>query len=286
MNYAIPSRPAVLDYDADGFADLIYVGDLGGNVWKWVIRSPGDDNPSANNLYQPNWSFRKFFSADPNPSLAVDARARSFFFAPSATISNGILHIGFGSGERNNLNCSSTLGGCTLRNRFYVVRDRDVFDNGTLATIDGRSAPTGDLTDVTALQATCPAVSAQGYFFEGVDGEKFVTNSEIFNSFFFVSTFRPDLSDACDPTGDSLLYGFLARCGQGFFGPPSPASPIAGSQRTLDIGMGVPTDARISISPSEFGNRLIITKQDGELISVDGGRSAAENGTLYWRESD
>ena len=35
MQYAIPSTPAVFDIDGDDYADVIYVGDLGGNVWKW-----------------------------------------------------------------------------------------------------------------------------------------------------------------------------------------------------------------------------------------------------------
>ena len=33
----------MLDLDGDGFADVIYVGDLGGNVWKWVIHDLGED---------------------------------------------------------------------------------------------------------------------------------------------------------------------------------------------------------------------------------------------------
>ncbi|MEM9173702.1 MAG: PilC/PilY family type IV pilus protein [Myxococcota bacterium] len=283
MLYAIPSSPAVLDYDGDGFADVIYVGDVGGNVWKWVIREPGIADPSDAELYQPDWSFRKFFDHDPSESDT--AHARSFYFAPSATLVSGILHLGFGSGERNDLNCSSGLRGCDVPNRFYVVKDRDVWDSGTLATIDGRASTTGDLTDLTTAEASCPAVAPEGFFFEVADGEKFVTNSEVFNSFFFTSTFKPDLSNACEPSGLSTLYGFLARCGQGFFGPPSPTSPIAGTSRTLDLGQGMPTDARLSIAPGDGGNRLIISKQDGQIVNIESGASDSEHGLLYWREA-
>jgi len=284
MLYAIPSSPGVLDYNQDGFADLIYVGDLGGNIWKWVINTPGTASPSNSDLYQPNWSFRKWFSDD--PSRAGGAHTRSFYFSPSATIVNGILHLAMGSGERSDLNCSSTVRGCTVLNRFYVLKDRDVFDQGTLATMDGQATPAGDLTDVTADEDKCPVVEPKGFFFSVPDGEKFVTNSEVFNAFFFISTFAPDLSDACEPSGISTLYGMLAKCGQGFFGPPSPHSPIAGIDRNLDLGKGMPTDARLSIAPGEGGNRLIISKQDGELINIDSGASSSEHGTLYWRELD
>lgn len=285
MLYAMPSTPGVLDYDQDGFADLIYIGDLGGNIWKWVVRAPGTADPSASELYQANWSFRKFFSDD--PTRTAGAHTRSFFFAPSATIVRGIMYLGIGSGERADLNCSSTLRGCTLLNNFYVLKDRDVWDQGTLSVIDGRATTAGGkLTDVTAYEASCPAVEPKGFFFSVADGEKFVTNSEVFNSFFFISTFNPDLTNMCEPSGKSTLYGFLAKCGQGFFGPPSSASPIAGIDRNLDLGKGMPTDARLSIAPGKGGNRLIISKQDGQLINIDSGNADSEHGTLYWREID
>ncbi|MFK7897678.1 MAG: pilus assembly protein [Myxococcota bacterium] len=288
MYYAMPSTPGVLDYDQDGFADLIYIGDLGGNIWKWVVRDYGTANPTAAQLHQPNWSFRKFFDADVTTVTTSGGadRARSFYFSPSATIVGGVLYLGIGSGERSDLNCSSTLNGCSLLNRFYVLKDRDIWDTGTLSAIDGREEPTGDLTNVTTDEAACPAIEPKGYFFEVADGEKFVTNSEVFNSFFFISTYTPDLSNACEPAGEAELYGFLARCGQGYFGATPAASPIAGSQRSLDIGKGMPTDARLSIAPGGGGNRLIISKQDGELISIDAGTSSSEHGTLYWRELD
>ena len=284
MLYAMPSSPGVLDYDQDGFADLIYIGDLGGNVWKWVVRPHGTANPSAAQLYQANWPFRKFFSDD--PARVAGTHSRSFFYAPSATIVNSILYLGLGTGERADLNCSSTLRGCNVLNKFYVLKDRDVWDGGTLATIDGRNYPTGNISDVTAYEDTCPVVQPKGFSFSVPDGEKFVTNSEVFNAFFFISTFKPDLSNMCEPSGTSKLYGFLAKCGQGFFGPPSPASPIAGTDRWLDLGKGMPTDARLSIAPGDGGNRLIISKQDGQLINIDSGNADSEHGTLYWREMD
>ena len=151
---------------------------------------------------------------------------------------------------------------------------------------DGRNYPTGQITDVTPYEDDCPVVQPKGFSFSVPDGEKFVTNSEVFNSFFFASTFKPDLANVCEPSGTSVLYGFLAKCGQGFFGPPSGLSPIAGIDRSMDLGKGMPTDARLSIAPGDGGNRLIISKQDGQLINLDSGSADSEHGTLYWREMD
>jgi type IV pilus assembly protein PilY1 len=61
MKYAFPSSPAVLDYDFDGFADVVYIGDLGGQVWKWDLSSVGSDSDSDGLV--DNWPTGVFFRA-------------------------------------------------------------------------------------------------------------------------------------------------------------------------------------------------------------------------------
>ncbi len=43
MVYSIPSTPGVVDVDFDGFADVVYVGDAGGQLWKWDVSSVGQN---------------------------------------------------------------------------------------------------------------------------------------------------------------------------------------------------------------------------------------------------
>lgn len=289
MLYAMPSTPAVIDWNQDGFADLVFIGDLGGNVWKWVIKDPAEDavaDPSK--LHQPGWTLKKFFQADP----AVPSHFRSFFFPPSATRINGKLYLAFGSGERADLLYQGAAGPAD-NNRFYVAIDRDPFEllSVPLATVIGDApANAGDMTDLTAFQDQCPATLPAGFFFTVGDGEKFTTNSEIFGGFVFVSTFTPQAAAAnqCGAGGTSKLYGFLAQCGQGFFGNAStsagPTNPKAKDKRTKDLSSGFSTDPRLSISPDKGGNRLIISKQDGTLINVEGPGQDQQHGQLYWRE--
>jgi type IV pilus assembly protein PilY1 len=40
MSYSIASDPAVLDRNADGYADRLYIADTGGNVWRIDIGDP------------------------------------------------------------------------------------------------------------------------------------------------------------------------------------------------------------------------------------------------------
>ena len=63
MVYALPSNPAVLDLDFDSFADLIYIGDVGGQLWKWDISQIADD-VNSDGLFD-GWPVGVVFRADP-----------------------------------------------------------------------------------------------------------------------------------------------------------------------------------------------------------------------------
>ena len=45
MRYALPSTPAVLDHDFDGFADVVYIGDLGGRRLPRRVKTIPADKP-------------------------------------------------------------------------------------------------------------------------------------------------------------------------------------------------------------------------------------------------
>ena len=49
--------------DDDGFADVVYAGDLGGQVWKWDIHDVGEDT-DADPLVD-NWPSGIFFETSP-----------------------------------------------------------------------------------------------------------------------------------------------------------------------------------------------------------------------------
>jgi type IV pilus assembly protein PilY1 len=134
LKYAFASAPAVFDLDFDGFADVIYIGDLGGNLWKWVVKTPGYDTITASTTYaapseicsgctkadQPNWPFRLFFRGNhstassnalpaemgvnplPSPSWVSGTHYQSFFFPPTGVLRQGTLALAFGAGERAN----------------------------------------------------------------------------------------------------------------------------------------------------------------------------------------
>lgn len=276
-SYAVASTPTVLDIDFDGYADLVYVGDLGGNVWKWVIHAIGEDrvNDSSGLVTQPSWTFRKFFEAPE----AVDGSAtyyKSIFFPPSATLYRGKLYLAFGSGERTDLGFEGPTATTDDDNRFYVVTDPDPYEQ--LAT-PLALVTEADLTDVTSDES-CQSITTRGFYFKVANGEKFVTNSEIFARNVIVATFKPtDLADPCESGGgETALYVFDVLCSEGFF--DSSGTPT----RRLSLGAGFPTDPRISAGPDGKDNVVFIEKSRAEVESIFQDDINAAGSLLYWRE--
>ncbi len=281
MCFALAATPAVYDLDFDGFADLIVAVDLGGNVWKWVIKPVGYDpvNDATKTLADNDavWPFRKFFRAPAygnNPYYY-----KSFFFPPAATLKNGTLWYAFGSGERNELLYMSDPSTTADNNRFYLVKDLDPLDAGTTLQPLITEA---DLLDVSN-NSTCADISAyKGYFIVATEGEKWVTNVEILSGYVFVSSYVPVANaDPCLIGGQAYLYAFRAYCGEPFY--PS-ANAAAVDPRAIDIGAGFPTDPRLTIGPGGDAD-VIITKQGGEIVTKKAG-SIGTGGLYYWRVND
>ena len=221
MLYAIPSTPGVYDIDQDGYADVVYVGDLGGNVWKWVIKATGDDvvNGGTGSLTQANWPFMRFFQAPVCGVLqgCVLPHYRSFFFNPSATLRHGVLWLAFGSGERTDLDYPG-IANADENNRFYAVKDLDPLAKSSGAP--PQTLPLGESTllDITGDSSCADVGTNDGFFFETVDGEKFVTATDIFFYYVFAATFTPQASaDPCSTGGNATLYAFKVYCGEGLF---------------------------------------------------------------------
>jgi type IV pilus assembly protein PilY1 len=289
MVYAIPSSPAVFDIDRDGFADSIYVGDLGGNLWKWVIKPIGHDrvNDGGSPDNQPNWPFRKLFQAPVGTDAkAVASHYKSFFYPPQATFKSGTMWLVFGSGERANTPFMGLVDGkgdvintTEDNNRFYALKDGDPFETAGVAQT---LATEPQLFDATNTQQTCSDMSSyRGYYFVAEDAEKFVTNIEIFVGYVFVGSYIPTVPvDPCDLGGEAGLYVFRVHCGEGFF-PDTAGDP----KRKISLGSGLPTDPRITVGTGgDATNRVIINKQGGEIVNFEAPPGFVGHGMFYWRE--
>jgi type IV pilus assembly protein PilY1 len=275
MDYSIPSTPTVIDWDGNGYADIVYVGDIGGNVWKWTIQAMGEDrvNDSSGLRTQPNWSFKKFFQA-PVAKISGTDYYKPIFYSPAAGRSGSKLWLAFGTGERNNLSFQG-VSTTNENNRFYVVIDTDPFE---ARVTPNATVVEADLTDVT-LTETATSFANRGYFFQVAEGEKFVTNVEIFAGTVLAATFKPTpTANPCTSRGDSTLYAFSLTSGAGYF--DSGGNPT----RTEAMGAGLPTDPKTSAGPDGKLNRVYIEKSGTDMFSIEASDLDLSGGGVYWRE--
>jgi type IV pilus assembly protein PilY1 len=260
MKYAFAATPAVFDLDFDGYADVVYAADLGGNVWKWVITADVLDpingtGDVTHNSTNDTWPFVKLFSAASCQSAdgcTANPHYRSFFFPPTGALVGQSLWLAVGSGERNALSFIGTLD--AQKNRFYVFKDNDPLERElTGSTSTPRYTDAGsssDFVDADTLTGSCnpPPSPAVGFYVTGANGEKFITESTIFFGTVLATSYLPTTStDPCEVGGEAFLYGFKLKCGEGIF-PPDPSDPTT-PVRSVSIGGGLPNRPRVSVGP-------------------------------------
>lgn len=279
MTYSIPSTPAVLDLDFDGFADVIYVGDAGGQLWKWDISEPGEDS-DLDGLID-SWPAGIFFRSFPEASDA-GLHYRSIFFPVSAAFLDGELILAFGTGERTEL---PYLGDpdADENNRFYVVKDPLPVGQGSIPSVPFSES---DLTDITGLPSD-PDPTDLGYYFVAEDGEKFVSNHVIFAGFVITTSYLPDdgLSEnVCAAGGSAFVHIFSLDGGVGFFDPNDPDAPVSNEGRRLRVGIGVPADPRISTTKSG-DTQLFLQTSAGHVSVIDAPDPGGDVlDMVYWKQ--
>lgn len=281
LQYGFASAPAVFDLDFDGYADVVYIGDLGGNIWKWVVSAVGDDpinNSSGDHsLGQPDWPLRKFFHAEHSDGVnppTSSTHFQSFFFPVTGVLKQGDLVLAWGAGERAAPEVGALDNDDSNNNHFYVVKDADPY----AASVSATTLLESDLLDVESLEgstgvaATCSDIgNAPGYFLTGRDTEKFITNSVIFLGDVITGSFipAPPGSDQCSASGSAFVYRFNLSCGTGDY-TSNPGGP--GDQRRKAIGGGLPTRPRVSVGDLNQGgtsggcnNKVVVITSDGQI---------------------
>ncbi|WP_405233664.1 pilus assembly protein [Lentisalinibacter salinarum] len=200
MTRAIPSDVTVADMNGNGRADRMYVGDMGGQLWRFDIfdGQPPTDLVAGGVIGT--------FGAE--SGLAGLANERRFFVAPDIAIfrdpvqDKRYLSISIGTGYRSHPLDTDT------DERFYSIRDPYIFQQQPQAWYDGLGAgqivTEASLVDVTnEPTGTVLDPSDDGWMLQLRDGEKILSESRTFNDTVFVVSFQPKVADlaACNPGG-------------------------------------------------------------------------------------
>lgn len=243
MKYSIPSDLMVLDWDGDGFADRIYAGDTGGQMWRFDL--PIDrTNPGVPNGDKTAWTGKIIFKANPGytgtvasdgtvSSAADGSLGKKIFYRPSVARVGAYATLYFGTGDREHpLNLASA-------DRMYMLFDRGqgaavdnlatTFDETTLITEQNLVDVTGNelqqSTDPVQVSGLLNALYSNDNFGWYIrlenKGEKMLAPPVVFFGQVFYTTYAPLVGEVagCEVgnLGVSRLYHLDFRTGEAVF---------------------------------------------------------------------
>jgi type IV pilus assembly protein PilY1 len=218
MDNAIPSRVTVLDQNGDTFADRMYVGDMGGRIWRFDIIN----NSDADELVRGGIFAELGNAGGDSPS---DENNRRFYNAPDVSLVQKrgeapFYNIAIGSGYRGH-----PLNGTTTE-RFYSLRDtkpfavysQDDYDsraNGVILDTDT------DLVEVSTNPAGSTVTTAsKGWKYtlnRNGDGEKVLAEATTVDGVVLFPTYEPvavGVQDPCSPGSINRVYALTAFAGK------------------------------------------------------------------------
>lgn len=187
MTFSMPAAPRVLDLGSDGLIDRVYVGDMGGQIWRFDLRngetrsSLGEGGVLA--------SLGAAALAEPQPE-----DVRRFYATPDVAFVNcdrgTFLAVNIGSGYRGHPLDTD------VEDAFFSVRDLNVF--GVIDSEDYPSEPTGigDLLDITTDPTAVVPRDAAGWRLRMVqaEGEKILTGAITLDTVTSFTSFSPGAS--------------------------------------------------------------------------------------------
>jgi len=306
MTNAIPSPVLVLDTNGDGYADRMYVGDLGGQLWRFDITNYTSTVPFAVNggviaslggqIQNDSNDQRRFY--EPPDIALVQNTGQALFF-----------DIAIGSGYRGHPLSLDAY------DRLYSIRDFSPLTVLTKAQysalkviVDASVSPSSSqqaLTDITAAANadTTPTIAANapGWQYDlsaagSADGEKVLAQASIFNNTVLFTTYTPAstpssaTSCAAPQIGTNKLYALgvtngaqIAALSTSTGGTSGTSSPYVTLQQTgiaptlqfLFPGAGTgSTTGQVNITCTAGVEVLSICKSFNSVVKT------------YWTEQD
>jgi type IV pilus assembly protein PilY1 len=268
MKYAIPGDLSVLDVNKDGLIDMMFVGNTGGQVWRFDFHQ----GESASDLVTGG------IIAD----LAGDTQAtdRRFHFKPDVSL----------FGDQGNLRMAVSIGSGSLQepleqttqNRFYVLFQDDIFSAPATYTTLNHTHLTDRTDDITETRIT----NSGWYIDLEARGEKTLASSLTVNNQIILTTYTPETAvSACSGvTGVGRVY--LVDL---YNGKPSQDLDDSGTltkedrSRTLKAPSIPPTPKMLF--PEETDAPTILVGPEQPLLDVDLGVNRGFQRT-YWYEPD
>jgi type IV pilus assembly protein PilY1 len=229
MNFSLAAAPAIVDLDNDGYIDHVYIGDVGGQMWKFDVSAAA----TISSGLVTNWTGKRIFAAassQTNPPAAGEYYPTQGIYGMPALAydASGNLWVFVGTGDRNHPMNTGT-------NRMYGFKDvASDMTNGTALT-------ESSLANLTTGTGTITG----GWYIVLSSTEKVLAAAEVFNSVVLFTTFTPTSTVTCGAAGGTAkLYSVNMTSGDAALnlatGAPLTTGQSAASN-SASIGTGIPS---------------------------------------------
>jgi type IV pilus assembly protein PilY1 len=245
MTYSIPSDVAKVDTDGDGKIDKLFVGDMGGRMWRFDIKSKNTAD----------WTGKIIFRS--NPESAV-TNLRKMFYPPDVTLEYDVVDyemLFFGTGDREHPSDK------TIVNRLYALKVKNpatTYEEADLYDVTENKLQDG--TDTEKNQAQLDLNAKSGWFIQLLptdSGEKSLSTPVVYYKTAYFTTFSPsteaDITDPCYVgEGTARLYALAYMNGTAvlnldLYNDPDEGPPnISKSDRSEVIGSSIPSGVIIT----------------------------------------
>jgi type IV pilus assembly protein PilY1 len=279
MTYSIPSDIAKVDTDGNGKIDRLYVGDMGGRMWRFDI---GDSNTA-------NWAGKIIFNSTPGRDGTT---GRKIFYPPDVTLERDTSNyetLFFGTGDREHPKEPTVI------NRLYAVKDKNpstalteqINDLLVDITQDLLQNPSTSQEDKNAILEQLR--TGNGWFIklDSAIGEKSLSPPVVFNKMAYFTTFSPTSEGAGgDPcyVGEGTARVYILQYNTG--------NAVFNLDLTNDVGgIVISKQDRSKMIGTAIPSSVVITFVGGSpiaYIGVGGGVSkppitGKQNEQKYWK---
>ena len=225
MKYCIPSDIARVDTNGDNRIDRLYVGDIGGQIWRFDV---GDSGLTGKIIFDSNFG---------------ESVKRKIFYPPDVTLEKGNYEMIFlGTGDREHPKDTTKV------DRLYAIKDKNPsspLKESNLYDATEDLLQTGDVSvELSKLNAR------EGWYIKLNQnlGEKSLSNSILFYGVVYYTTFQPTF----DPTGNdpcflsegiARLYAVDYKTGNAAFNLDGLGTmgSLTRSDRSTEMGTSIPS---------------------------------------------
>lgn len=264
MKYSLTADPALVDTDGDSFVDTVYMGDLGGNMWRFEF-CKNKDMPAC---VAGDWKGTRFFNG------ASMTTIRPIYTAAAVAIdTERNLWVIWGTGDKDD-----PIKIPTYKEYIFAVKDK--LPANQPYTISSLS----EVVDTAFTSTNLPANIGYYRNLPG-SGEKMLAEPLAFGGYVYFTSYTPPstASTDCSQDGAAKLYKMHY---------------LTGLATSEDIGTGIPSAPVVSMRPGSDSiadmfitvSGVFIKEKEGDPDQNTGNPSVSiptlsnRTNVLFWRD--